>query len=177
VTSFSELDRRIIEASQKGLPLTSMPYHALARQLGIDVRLVQQRFAHMLKEGVVRRIGAVPNHYRLGYRSNGMSVWDVDDSRIAELGPLVGELDFVSHAYHRPRRKPLWPYNLFAMVHGRSRDEVFRKVAMIEETLGNAQTQHEVLFSTRVLKKTGLRLSQDQAQTDQTQTDQAIAGT
>ena len=171
MTSLNELDRQIIEASQHGLPLTSKPYHALAQQLGIDVRLVQQRFAHMLQEGVVRRIGAVPNHYKLGYRSNGMSVWDVDDSRIAKLGPIVGQLDFVSHAYHRPRRQPLWPYNLFAMVHGRSREEVFRKVGMIEETLGDAQTQHDVLFSTRVLKKTGLRLSRAQAQTDH-----AIAG-
>ena len=112
----------------------------------------------MQATGIIRRIAVIPNHYRIGYQANGMSVWDVPDERIAELGDRVGALDFVSHCYHRPRRLPAWPYNLFAMVHGRERDEVEDKVQAIAELLGEAARAHEVLYSTRILKKTGLRL-------------------
>ena len=112
----------------------------------------------MLETGVIRRIGAVPNHYSLGFRGNGMSVWDVPDAKIREYGRRIGNLDFVSHAYHRPRRLPEWHYNLFAMVHGRDRNEVLTKVARIAELLGEDNHGHEVLFSTRILKKTGLRI-------------------
>jgi DNA-binding Lrp family transcriptional regulator len=87
-----------------------------------------------------------------------MSVWDVEDARLAELGPAVGGLPSVSHCYRRPRRPPDWPYNLFAMVHGRSRDEVEAEVARIAALLGPACRAHEVLYSTAILKKTGLRL-------------------
>ena len=157
-SGLSELDRRIVVATQTGLPLSPRPYAALAQQLGVDAETVQARLRSMLDSGAIRRIGAVPNHYKLGFTANGMSVWDVDDTHIDELGRRVGALDFVSHAYHRPRCLPLWPYNLFAMVHGRTREEVMAKVALIAATLGQHQRGHDVLFSTRVLKKTGLRL-------------------
>jgi DNA-binding Lrp family transcriptional regulator len=117
-----------------------------------------QRMRRMLERGVIRRIGAIPNHYRLGLSANGMSVWDVNDKKLLELGARVGRLDFVSHCYERPRHLPLWPYNLFAMVHGHDRDEVSSKVEQITELLGAEYKQHDVLFSTRILKKTGLRL-------------------
>lgn len=155
-----EIDRRIIVATQEGLPVVPRPYHAVAEALGIAPEQVMARLTRMLEAGVIRRLGAVPNHYRIGYRANGMSVWDVDDARMAEFGPKVGALDFVSHCYHRPRRPPVWPYNLFAMVHGRERDEVEDKVTAIAELLGEASRGHEVLYSTRILKKTGLRLTE-----------------
>lgn len=153
------IDRQLLRASQGGLPLCPRPYHALAERLELEPADVMARFRRLLASGVIRRIGAVPNHYALGVRANGMSVWDVDDRRIGELGPRVGALAFVTHCYRRPRRPPRWPYNLFAMVHGRSRDEVDRKVAEIAAVLGDAARGHDVLFSTRILKKTGLRLS------------------
>jgi DNA-binding Lrp family transcriptional regulator len=159
-TPIDDLDRRIIVATQEGLPLVPRPYHAVAEALGVAPEQVMERLTRMLGDGIVRRIGAVPNHYRVGYRANGMSVWDLDDARLAELGPKVGALDFVSHCYHRPRRPPVWPYNFFAMVHGRKRDEVEVKVAAIAELLGAAARGHEVLYSTRILKKTGLRLTE-----------------
>jgi DNA-binding Lrp family transcriptional regulator len=87
-----------------------------------------------------------------------MSVWDVDDVAVDALGERVGALESVSHCYRRPRRLPLWRYNLFAMVHGKSRTEVEAKVAEIAQVLGSAARAHEVLYSTRILKKTGLRI-------------------
>jgi DNA-binding Lrp family transcriptional regulator len=152
------VDRHIIVATQEGLPRVSRPYHAIAEQLGISADDVMVRLRRMLESGVIRRIGAVPNHYALGYRANGMSVWDVPEERIRELGRKIGALDFVSHSYHRPRHLPEWPYNLFAMVHGRDRAEVEAKVAQITALLGEADRGHAVLYSTRILKKTGLRL-------------------
>ena len=151
-------DRRLMVATQAGLPRVSRPYDVLAEQLGIAADEVLRRLQRMLDCGVIRRIGAVPNHYAIGYTANGMSVWDVDDSHIDELGVQVGALEFVTHCYRRPRRLPDWPYNLFAMVHSRNREEVAARVAEIAALLGDACRAHEVLYSTAILKKTGLRI-------------------
>lgn len=153
------IDRRIISAVQGGLPLVSRPYDAVAEEVGISAVELRHRLTRMHDEGIIRRIGAVPNHYALGYRANGMSVWDVDDAMVGVLGAQVGALDFVSHCYRRPRHLPAWPYNLFAMVHGRSRDELTEQLSEIERLLGKACRQHDVLFSTKILKKTGLRIA------------------
>lgn len=152
------LDRQIILATQSGLPLVSRPYAALAARLGITEPEIRWRMEIMLARGIIRRIGAVPNHYALGYCHNGMTVWDVDDAAIDTLGAQVGQLPFVTHCYRRPRHLPLWPYNLFAMVHGRSRETVDEKIAAIAALLGTACRARDVLFSERILKKTGLRL-------------------
>ncbi len=152
-------DRRLIAATQGGLPLVREPYRALAEQLGLQEADVISRLQNLLQRGAIRRIGAIPNHYALGFTANGMSVWDIADDAVAEVGAKVGALDFVTHCYERPRHLPLWPYNLFAMVHGRTRDEVRAKVAEIATLIGNESRGHDVLFSTRILKKTGLRIA------------------
>jgi DNA-binding Lrp family transcriptional regulator len=151
-------DRALIVATQGGLPLVAEPYHALAEQLGISAEEVMQRLQAMQQNGIIRRIGLVPNHYALGYTFNGMTVWNVPDERIHILGPQLGALPFVSHCYRRPRYLPEWPYNLFAMVHGRTREETDAQVEEIASLLGDDDRGHAVLYSTRILKKTGLRL-------------------
>ena len=158
VTYIDPVDRRLVRATQAGLPLTARPYAALAERLGLDEEEVMARLERLLAAGAIRRIAAVPNHYSLGYRANGMSVWDVEDRSVAALGRRVGALDFVTHCYRRPRHLPDWPYNLFAMVHGRSKEEVSEKVAVIAGLLGAACRGQDLLYSTRILKKTGLRL-------------------
>ena len=155
--SAAELDHALVRALQAGLPRVPRPYHAIAEAIGVAPDVVMSRIEAMLASGAIRRIGAVPNHYRLGWSANGMSVWDVDDDAVDELGPRVGALACVSHCYRRPRRLPMWRYNLFAMVHGRSRDEARAKVAEIAAVLGAAVRAHDVLYSTAILKKTGLR--------------------
>ena len=155
-----EVDLSIIRETQAGLPLVERPYHMLAERLGINADEVMQRMTHMLQCGVIRRIGVVPNHYKLGYTANGMSVWDVPSDKLKQLGNKIGQLDFVSHCYHRPRHLPMWPYNLFAMVHGKTRDEVYDKVQQIADMLGDDKRDYQVLFSSAILKKTGLRIGQ-----------------
>jgi DNA-binding Lrp family transcriptional regulator len=154
-----EVDRSIVLATQAGLPLAEQPYDVLAQQLGLAVEELMERLRAMQASGVIRRIAAVPNHYALGYRANGMSVWNVPDEVVSELGARVGALEFVSHCYQRPRHLPMWPYNLFAMVHGRTRGAVEQGVGQIELLLGEYCRGHEVLYSKRILKKTGLRIS------------------
>jgi DNA-binding Lrp family transcriptional regulator len=152
------IDRQIILATQAGLPLVPQPYRAIALPLGLTAEEVMQRLTRMQETGVVRRIGVVPNHYALGYQANGMSVWDVADSVVDTLGEQIGHLSFVSHCYRRPRRLPTWPYNLFAMVHGRSREEAAGYVAEIAALLGSSCRGRDILYSSGILKKTGLRL-------------------
>ena len=152
------IDRALIVATQGGLPLVARPYQAIGEQVGIAGDEVMRRLQALLESGIIRRIGAVPNHYAIGWTANGMTVWDVADERIDELGARVGALEFVTHCYRRPRALPDWPYNLFAMVHGASRMEVTEKAAEIAALLGSNSRASEVLFSTRILKKTGLRI-------------------
>ena len=154
-----EIDRKIVAATQEGLPLVPRPYHAVATDLGLSAGEVMTRLERMMANGVIRRIGVVPNHYALGLSANGMTVWDLDDDVAQELGHKVGHLDFVSHCYLRPRHRPVWPYNLFAMVHGQTREEVEAKAEEIAVLLGAACGQHDILYSTRILKKTGLRIA------------------
>ena len=158
VSKPDELDRKIIVATQEGLPLTPRPYHKIAEQLNVSPEEIMQRMQRMQDSGVIRRIAVVPDHYKLGYTLNGMTVWDVPDDMIQMLGKKLGALDFVSHCYHRPRHLPDWPHNLFAMVHGRTQAEVDDHIKAIIELLGEHNRGHNVLFSKRILKKTGLRL-------------------
>jgi DNA-binding Lrp family transcriptional regulator len=151
-------DRTIIEATQAGLPLVTRPYAVVAESLGLSEAELIERLKRLKAQGIVRRIGAAPNHYRLGMTANGMTVWDVDDAVVDSLGEKVGALPFVTHCYRRPRALPDWPYNLFAMVHGETREEVIAKQAEISSLLGKACRAGDILFSTRILKKTGMRL-------------------
>ena len=155
----NRLDERIVRATQAGLPLVPRPYAAVANELGVREAQVIALLRNMLADGRIRRIGAVPNHYALGYRANAMTVWDVADEAVNQLGRAVGALPFVTHCYRRPRRLPDWPYNLFAMVHGKDRAETAHKISRIETLIGNRARAHEVLYSTRILKKTGLRMA------------------
>lgn len=155
-------DRRLVELSQQGLPLDLHPYRRLGEQLELPEAEVIERLQRLMDNGVVRRIGLVPNHYKLGYRYNAMTVWDIPDEKVTELGEQVGALPFVSHSYERPRALPLWPYNLFAMVHGRNEDEVEQKVAQLKTLLEADCRQHQRLYSRRILKKTGMRIKSKQ---------------
>ncbi len=118
------------------------------------------RFERMMKDGIVRRIAIAPNHYALGMVANGMSVWDVDDAQAETLGEKVGALEFVSHSYLRPRAEG-WPYNLFAMIHGSDRDAVEAHRGEIAAILGESCRARDILYSTRILKKTGMRFRKE----------------
>ncbi len=152
-----EQDKKIISLTQSGLPLVSDPWASIAQQLNMPEDALLQRMQKMQDAGIIRRIGVIPNHYRLGLKANGMSVWNIPDERAIELGEKVAALDFVSHCYLRPRYESLWPYNLFAMVHGSDKAIAREKADKIKALLGEDCLGGEVLFSSAILKKTGFR--------------------
>lgn len=158
ISPLTAADRLLIQATQAGLPLCARPYLEVGLRLGQNEAEVAGRLARWLDDGVIRRIGAVPNHYVLGYRANGMAVFDVDDAVVDVLGERLGGLDAVSHCYRRPRHQPDWPYNLFAMLHGQDRAATLAALQEVRVLLGEACRGHDILFSSRILKKTGLRL-------------------
>ncbi len=153
----SEQDRKLIAAIQGGLPLVSRPYAAVAEQVGMSEEQVIKRIARLKEEGSIKRMGIVVRHHELGYTANAMVVWDVPDQRTAELGAKLGALDCITLCYERPRRLPHWPYNLFSMIHARSRQAVLDSVERIVRDLGLEQIPHQALFSGRRFKQRGAR--------------------
>lgn len=152
-----EQDKALVSAIQSGLPLCSHPYAELGRGIGLSETEVIHRLKRMLDEDYIKRMGVVVRHHELGYRANAMVVWDVADAQVSELGHCMGQFEFITLCYQRPRRLPDWRYNLFCMIHGRDRDEVLRCVDFAIERCALQDIAHEVLFSQRRFKQRGAR--------------------
>lgn len=152
-----ELDSKIIISTQKGLPIISRPYLQLAKQLNIQESEMISKLQSFKDAGFIRKVAGTPNHYKIGYTANAMTVWDIPDEWQDEVGLEFKKLGFVSHCYIRPRALPVWPYSLFAMVHGRSREEVELKILVLKEKIKGRFVQMDSLYSTKILKKTGIR--------------------
>jgi DNA-binding Lrp family transcriptional regulator len=157
-------ERDLVVEIQGGLPITETPYADVAAELGVDTEWVTSTIKRFDEEGKVRRVGVIPNHYSLGYTENGMTVWNVPDDLVSEVGPEVASLDFVTHCYRRPRHEGVWPYNFFAMTHGRSEEESQQRIQQVKATMesfwGVGDDDWDTLFSTQILKKTGIRLDE-----------------
>ncbi len=151
----TERDYRLIASIQDGLPLVSRPYAELARQLDMGEEEVIGRIAEMQAAGIIKRLGVVVRHRELGYNANAMVVWDVPDERLDEAGSLLGAQRCVTLCYHRPRRLPDWPYNLFCMIHGVSRKSVLAAIERLIDELDLDGIAHQVLFSGRRFKQRG----------------------
>jgi len=148
-------DRELIKLVQYGLPVVSRPFQEIAERLSTTEPEVIERLQALIRTGVIKRFGVVVHHRELGYRANGMVVWDVPDDRVSELGTCIGRFSCVTLSYRRPRCLPDWPYNLFTMVHGRNREEVKQRVAEIIEACGLHNISHTILFSKRRFKQRG----------------------
>lgn len=159
--SDQQLAQRLIVLTEAGMPLVDDPWAWIAERMELPMEETLALLQRLQEAGAIRRIAAVPNHYRLGYTYNGMTVWDVDDAHIDRLGQEVGNFHFVSHCYRRPRREG-WRYNLFAMVHGLSAEEIERERKLIRDHLGEHCRADTMLVSSKILKKTGLRIASRQ---------------
>jgi DNA-binding Lrp family transcriptional regulator len=149
-TTFSERDIALIRALQASLPIIERPYLEIAKRAGMTEDEVIARVREWLDAGVIRRFGARVKHQAIGYTANGMSVWDVPPDHVEAAGKYMASFPEVSHCYTRPRM-PQWPYNLYAMIHGKQEQEV-RSIAF-DIAAHLHLTSYEVLFSTRELKK------------------------
>jgi DNA-binding Lrp family transcriptional regulator len=151
----SRFENALIEVISQGLPLVSHPYAAIAEQLGCNETQVIEGINRIMMRGDMKRFGVVVRHRKLGYRANGMVVWDIPDARVTEVGHCIGQYSFVTLCYQRPRRLPEWPYNLFSMIHGQDRDAVIEQVEFIVRQCGLRDINHEILFSNRCFKQRG----------------------
>jgi DNA-binding Lrp family transcriptional regulator len=148
-------DRALLAALQLGLPLTPRPFAALAAALGTDEAEVLARLTALKARGILARFGVVVRHHEVGYGANAMVVWDVPDSEVDGLGRCLAGFDFITLCYQRPRRLPAWRYNLYCMIHGRTRDEVLANLDWLVTRCGLQSLPREVLFSRRRFKQRG----------------------
>jgi DNA-binding Lrp family transcriptional regulator len=162
--SITPNERDLVLAIQGGFPIVADPYKEIARDLDTDAEWIRETIKRFNSEGKIRRVGIIPNHYSLGYTENGMTVWNVPDELVTEVGPAVASLPFVTHCYERPRHEGVWPYNVFAMTHGRSEAESEKRIEQVRERMDEFwdvdDEEWDTLFSTQILKKTGIRLAE-----------------
>ena len=156
-------DRLLLEALEAGLPLVPHPYAALGERAGMGEAEVIARLGALKAAGVVKRLGLVVRHHEIGYRANAMTVIDVPDEIVDAVGRSLARAADVTLCYRRPRRLPDWPYNLFAMVHGRERSAVLARIGELLAGHGLAELPHAVLFSTRRFKQRGARYRRAEA--------------
>ena len=149
------IDRQLIEMLQKGLPLVSRPYALIGQQLNINEDEVLARLYILKQQGLIKRLGVVVKHRRLGYRANAMVVFDVPDHLVEQVAGHVSQFSFVNLCYQRPRRGESWPYNLYCMIHGKNRDKVLLQLEHLIDSCGLSQFNSEVLFSRQCFKQGG----------------------
>mgnify|MGYP000252834910 CR=1 FL=1 len=152
-----EAELRLRALLEQGLPLTPRPWRTLAEQVGLSEQQVVACVHRWQADGMIKRLGLVVKHRRLGIQANAMVVWDVPDARVAEVGRRLARETAVTLCYRRPRHLPEWPYNLFCMIHGARRERVETQLAAIVARLGLGELEHRMLFSTHAYRQCGGR--------------------
>ncbi|MDP3332824.1 MAG: AsnC family transcriptional regulator [Methylococcaceae bacterium] len=150
-----DLDQRLLSAIQQGLPMSPRPYAQLGAQIGLSESEVLARLTALKQAGLIKRLGVIVKHRQLGYRANAMVVWDIPDEQVQHIGQLISRLEFVNLCYRRPRHGATWPYNLFCMIHGKSKETVLQQLALLEQACHTHAFPKQVLFSRRCFKQRG----------------------
>jgi DNA-binding Lrp family transcriptional regulator len=119
---YDEFDKAVIRATQGDLPVVPEPYEAAAAELGVTADALIEHLNGMTERGLLRRVAAILFHRRAGFSANGMGVWNVPDGDIMRVGPQMAAFRGISHCYQRPTYAD-WPYSIFTMAHGRSKEE------------------------------------------------------
>ena len=151
----TEQEKKIVKYLQKDLPLESRPYKLLAESLGMEEDELVEKVKEFQDRGILRRVGAVVRHYKAGFQFNAMGCWQVEDSLVEAAGRKMSSFSQVSHVYQRPAFPPHWPYNLFTMIHGKTREECQNTAEKISEETGIKNFQ--LLYSVKEFKKTSMR--------------------
>ena len=149
--AFTSVDIPFVRVLQRDLPVTTRPFSGAAAELGLSEERMLDKARELEAAGIMRRFGAVLRHRRVGYTANGMACWVVPEAEIEEVGLRAAKFPQVSHCYQRPAYPPRWPYNLFTMIHGQSKEEVKGVAAAIAEKTGIED--YVILYSTTEYKK------------------------
>jgi DNA-binding Lrp family transcriptional regulator len=160
VPGLTNRQRQLVAALQPGLALTARPYRSLGTASGLSEGEAIAQIADWLALGAISRFGAVVRHHRLGYVANAMAVWDVPDGEVRELGERIACGSSASLCYRRARALPVWPYNLYCMVHGRERSSVQAALTDMRVRFGLERFPSAVLFQVQAYKQTGARYAQ-----------------
>jgi DNA-binding Lrp family transcriptional regulator len=152
-TELNPMERELLARVARGLPLVPQPYAAL----GLDEETVIAILERWVEAGIVRRIGAVVRHRRLGFDANAMVVWELPDENVSAAGERLAAEPVVTLCYRRARVLPEWPYNLYCMVHGRVRSRVLYEVKRLSASLGLERYPRAVLFSRRCFAQRAAR--------------------
>jgi DNA-binding Lrp family transcriptional regulator len=147
---YDERDVAVIRALQGDLPIVSAPYAPAAAELGMSVSELLSHLEGMVERRLLRRVAAILFHRRAGFSANGMGVWKVPDERIMELGPRMAAYRGISHCYQRPTYAD-WPYSVFTMAHGRSKQECDAILDSIAADTG--VDERDTLYSSTEFKK------------------------
>ncbi|HET6865810.1 MAG TPA: AsnC family transcriptional regulator [Solirubrobacteraceae bacterium] len=147
---YDEFDMEVIRATQGDMPVIAEPYRPAAEQLGIDQTQLLAHLQGMQERKLLRRVAAILFHRRAGFSANGMGVWKVPDEQIMEIGPRMAAFRGISHCYERPTYKD-WPYSIFTMAHGRSKEECDAILDSISADTGI--TDRATLYSSTEFKK------------------------
>jgi len=155
-----ERERRIVAALQGGLPRSRTPFADVAREIGISTDELLAVLDRWTRDGTIRRLGAIVDHFQVGLGEGAMVVWKVEEGRAAQVGAIFAGFAEVSHAYERATA-PGWEYNLYTMVHGTTAEAVRRTVARMSAAAG--VSEFLVLTTRRELKKVPPRYVEDPA--------------
>ena len=150
-----ERDLLLLKAAQEGISLTSRPYQALGEKLGMSEQEVVDRLLSLEEEGIIRRFAATIGHRALGIVANAMIAWRAAPDEVQKAGEILGSDDEVTHCYERAAC-PDWPYNLYTMVHSRSREDCLETARRLSQISGIRE--YRVLFSEKEYKKTSARI-------------------
>lgn len=148
-------DIQLLEAIQDGLPITSRPYAVIGQKICMSESEVIHRLTILKREGLIKRYGVIVKHRQLGYTANAMVVWDIPDNQVQSLGHRLGAFEFISLCYRRPRQGKEWPFNLFCMIHGKSRAKVLAQLEILTLSCDLSGYHKEILFSKQCFKQRG----------------------
>jgi siroheme decarboxylase len=148
-------DRDLLQALTSGLPITPRPFRAIGEQIGHSEDDVISRLDHLLQSGIVARIGLIIRHRALGWRSNAMVVWDVEPDALEAKARILARQRGINLCYSRRRYEDRWPYNLYCMIHAKSRETALQTLEQASKNAGLDGAPRQVLFSSRCYKQTG----------------------
>jgi DNA-binding Lrp family transcriptional regulator len=147
---YDELDMAVIRALQGDMPVVPEPYAPATASLGMTQREFLDQLSAMQERGILRRVAAILYHRRAGFSANGMGVWQVPEERIPDIGRRMAAVRGISHCYQRPTYED-WPYSVFTMAHGRSKQECDAVLDAIAEQTGIHE--RATLYSSTEFKK------------------------
>lgn len=153
----SSMDKILLSELQKGLPITEKPYLSLSKKIGFSEDETIESIKQLIQSGIIKRLGVIVNHHKLGFLNNAMVVFDIPDACVSEIGKKIGKYSFVNLCYRRKRCLPDWPFNLYCMIHGKNVQVVKEQIDEIRFQEELLNFPYKILFSLRKFKQCGAK--------------------